>query len=67
MAPFSCSARRGLGLHGATLRTVGAIMMGSKRASNAAYNGAANLVIASLGGPSEATAKTHARDATFSA
>jgi len=39
--------------------------MGSKRASNAVYNGAANLAIASLGGPAEATAKIRARDAAF--
>jgi hypothetical protein len=68
MAPFSAAGRAEVraALGGATVRTVGAIMMGSKRASNAVYNGAANLAIASLGGPSEATAKIHARDPGFS-
>jgi hypothetical protein len=67
MAPFAAAGRGEVraALRGATVRTVGAIMMGSKAASNAVYNGAANLAIASLGGPSEATAKIHARDATF--
>jgi hypothetical protein len=67
MAPFSAAQRTEVrtALHGATVRTVGAIMMGSKHASNAVYNASANLAIASLGGPAEATAKIHARDATF--
>jgi hypothetical protein len=52
-------------LRGQTVRIVGAIMMGSKRASNAVYNGAANLAIASLGGPAQLTAKLRARDAAF--
>lgn len=66
-APFS-TAQRGeirAALHGASVRTVGAIMMGSKRASNAVYNAAANLAIAALGGPPEATVKILARDAAF--
>ena len=67
MAPFSAAQRDEVraALRGATVRTVGAIMMGSQRASNAVYNGAANLAIASLGGPAEATAKIRARDAAF--
>jgi len=67
MAPFSAAQRDEVraGLHGTTVRTVGAIMMGSQRASNTVYNAAANLAIASLGGPPEATKKIHARDATF--
>ena len=67
MAPFSVAQRNEIraALHGATVRTVGAIMMGSKKASNVVYNAAANLAIASLGGPSEATAKLHARDPAF--
>ena len=66
MAPFS--AQRGevrAALASATVRTVGAIMMGSQKASNAVYNAAANLAIASLGGPAEVTAKIRARDAAF--
>jgi len=67
MAPFSAAQRDAVraALRGASVRTVGATMMGSKAASNAVYNGAANLVIAVLGGPVEATAKVHARDAAF--
>ena len=67
MSPLSAASRDEVraGLRGASVRTVGAIMMGSKRASNAVYNGAANLAIASLGGPPEATAKIRARDASF--
>jgi hypothetical protein len=67
MAPFSAAQRAEIrtGLTGATVRTVGAIVMGSRKASNAVYNAAANLAIASLGGPAEATAKIHARDPRF--
>jgi hypothetical protein len=67
MTPFSAAQRAELraALRGASVRTVGAIMMGSKHASNAVYNGAANLAIAVLGGPPEATAKIHARDVAF--
>jgi hypothetical protein len=67
MTPFSAVQRgeiRGA-LHGATVSTIGAIMMGSQKASNAVYNAAANLAIASLGGPGDATAKIHARDPAF--
>jgi beta-lactamase family protein len=67
MAPFSAAQRGEIRtvLGSATVRTVGAIMMGSEKASNAVYNGAANLAIASLGGPGETTAKIRARDAAF--
>lgn len=67
MAPFSAAPREEVraALRGASARTVGAIMMGSKSVSNAVYNGAANLAIASLGGPVEVTAKVHARDVAF--
>jgi beta-lactamase class A len=67
MAPFAAAGRDEIraALRGATVRGAGAIMMGSRPASNAVYNGAASLVIASLGGPAEATAKIHARDAGF--
>jgi hypothetical protein len=67
MAPFSAAQRKDVraGLGGATVRTVGAIMMGSRKASNAVYNAAANLAIASLGGPAETTAKIRARDPRF--
>ena len=67
MTPFSAGQRgeiRGA-LHGATVSTIGAIMMGSQKASNAVYNAAANLAIAALGGPGDATAKIHARDPAF--
>lgn len=67
LAPFSAAQRPEVraGLRGATVRTVGAIMMGSRKASNAVYNAAASLAIASLGGPAEATAKIRARDPRF--
>ena len=67
LAPFSAAQRQEIraGLQGATVRTVGAIMMGSRKASNAVYNAAANLAIASLGGPAETTAKIRARDPRF--
>ncbi len=65
--PFS-PAQRGeirAAFRGATARGVGAIMMGSQKASKAVYNGAANVAIAVLGGPAGATAKIHARDKAF--
>jgi hypothetical protein len=67
LAPFSAAQRQELrtGLQGATVRTVGAIMMGSRKASNTVYNAAASLAIASLGGPAETTAKIRARDPRF--
>ena len=67
MAPFSAAQRGEIrtALGSATVRAVGAIMMGSQKASNAVYNAAANLAIASLGGPRETTAKIRARDAAF--
>lgn len=67
MAPFSAAQREEVrkALRGATASTVGAIMMGSKPASNAVYNGAANLAIASLGGPAQASARIRARDAAW--
>lgn len=67
MAPFSPAQRNEIraALGSATVRTIGAIMMGSEKASNAVYNAAANLAIASLGGPAEATAKIRARDPAF--
>ncbi|TMQ13556.1 MAG: hypothetical protein E6J90_03410 [Deltaproteobacteria bacterium] len=67
MAPFSAAQRKEIrtALHGATVRTVGAIMMGSQKASNPVYNAAANLIIAALGGPAGTTAKIHARDPGF--
>lgn len=67
MTPFSAALRTEVraGLGGATVRTVGAIMMGSQKASNAVYNAAANLAIASLGGPAEVTTKIRARDPRF--
>ena len=67
MAPFSAAQRTEIRatLAGATVRTVGAIMMGSRKASNAVYNAAANLTIAALGGPAAASAKLRARDPAF--
>lgn len=67
LAPFSAAQRQEAraGLGGATVRTVGAIVMGSRKASSAVYNAAANLAIASLGGPAEVTAKIRARDPRF--
>jgi len=67
MAPFSAAQRKEVraGLQGASVRRVGAIMMGSQRASNAVYNGAASLAIASLGGPARLTAALRARDPAF--
>jgi hypothetical protein len=67
LAPFSAAQRKEIraGLAGATVRTVGAIMMGSHKASNAIYNAAASLAIASLGGPADATARIAARDPRF--
>jgi len=67
MTPFSASKREEIraALTGASVRTVGAIMMGSHKASNAVYNAAANLAIASLGGPVELTKKIGARDPRF--
>jgi hypothetical protein len=67
MSPFSAAQRGEIrtAFAGASARTVGAIMMGSKKASNAVYNAAANLAIATLGGPAGASAKIHARDPTF--
>jgi hypothetical protein len=67
MAPFSAAQRSEIraALTGATARTTGAIVMGSRKASNAVYNAAANLAIALLGGPAEATAKIRARDPRF--
>jgi hypothetical protein len=67
MAPFSAAQRKEIraALAGATTRTVGAIMMGSQKASNAVYNGAASVAIAALGGPADTTAKIRARDPAF--
>jgi hypothetical protein len=67
MTPFSAAQRHEVrtALRGASVRAVGAIMMGSKAASNAVYNGAASLAIAALGGPAEVTAKIRARDPAF--
>ncbi|HEV7557669.1 MAG TPA: serine hydrolase [Kofleriaceae bacterium] len=67
MTPFSDAQRKDIraALTGVTTRTIGAIMMGSHKASNHVYNAAANLAIASLGGPVELTKKIGARDPRF--
>lgn len=67
MAPFTRAQRAEIrtAFAGASAHAVGAIMMGSKKASNAVYNGAANLAIALCGGPAEASKKIAARDKAF--
>jgi hypothetical protein len=52
-------------LEGVPVRRLGGIMMGSVPASNIVYNAAANLAIALLGGPGEATRSIRARDPAF--
>jgi hypothetical protein len=52
-------------LAGVTVRRLGGIMMGSVPASNIVYNAAANVAIALLGGPDEATRSIRARDPAF--
>ena len=52
-------------LREASVYDIGAIMIGTKDASNQVYNGAANLSMALLGGPREATGLMHARDPAF--
>ena len=53
------------GLAGGSVRRLGGIMMGSVPASNIVYNAAANVAIALLGGPEEATRSIRARDPAF--
>jgi hypothetical protein len=53
------------GLAGASVRRIGGIMMGSVPASNLVYNAAANVSIAALGGPEQATRAIRARDSAF--
>ncbi len=55
--------RKGLG--GESVRRLGGIMMGSVSASNIVYNAAANVAIALLGGPGDATRSIGARDSAF--
>jgi hypothetical protein len=52
-------------LSAVTVRRLGGIMMGSVPASNIVYNAAANMAIALLGGPGEATRMIRARDPAF--
>jgi hypothetical protein len=52
-------------LAGVPVRRLGGIMMGSVPASNIVYNAAANVAIALLGGPDEATRSIRARDPAF--
>jgi Beta-lactamase enzyme family len=52
-------------LDGVTVRRLGGIMMGSVDASNIVYNAAANVAIALLGGPAEATRSIRGRDPAF--
>ena len=49
----------------ASVEEIGAIMIGTAKAPNRVYNGAANLAIALLEGPKEATRRLHARDPQF--
>jgi hypothetical protein len=67
LAPFTAPQRAEIraALTGASARTLGAIMMGSRKESNAVYNAAANLALALLGGPAAASAKIAARDPAF--
>lgn len=52
-------------LKGRSARQIGEIMMGKAPASNAAYNVAANLITAVLGGPEGLTKRIHARNPAF--
>jgi hypothetical protein len=52
-------------LAGESVRQIGGIMMGSVPASNIVYNAAANVAIALLGGPKEATRLIRTRDPAF--
>jgi predicted kinase len=52
-------------LAGVPVRRLGGIMMGSVPASNLVYNAAANVAIALLGGPGDATHSIGARDPAF--
>jgi hypothetical protein len=54
-------------LRGASVRRIGAVMMGTAPASNVVYNAAANLATAALGGPEALTARIQARDSAFAA
>ncbi len=53
-------------LKGQSARRIGEIMMGSAPASNVAYNAAANVITAVMGGPEKLTARIQARDPAFS-
>jgi hypothetical protein len=52
-------------LAGDSVRRIGGLMMGSVPASNIVYNAAANVSIALLGGPGEATRSIGGRDPAF--
>jgi hypothetical protein len=52
-------------LKGKSAREIGKIMMGSAPASNVAYNAAASLITAVLGGPEGLTRRIHDRDPAF--
>ena len=49
----------------ATIDDLARVMIGTADAPNKVYNGAANVVIALLGGPEAATRRLHARDPDF--
>lgn len=53
-------------LAGRSAREIGEIMMGKAPASNVAYNAAANVITAVMGGPERLTASIQARDPAFS-
>jgi hypothetical protein len=67
LAPFDPATRDAIrkALAGASVRRIGAVMMGKEPASNAVYNAAASVTTAVLGGPAALTAKIHARDPEF--
>jgi hypothetical protein len=67
MAPYSPAQRNEIraALQGASVRTLGGVMMGSIDASNHVYNAAASASTALLGGPDALTAAIHAMDPAF--
>lgn len=67
MAPYTPAQRDEIreALRGASVRSLGGIMMGSIDAPNHVYNAAASVVTALFGGPEALTAAIHALDPTL--
>lgn len=67
MAPYTPEQRDDIrtALQGASVRTLGGVMMGSIDAPNHVYNAAASAITAILGGPDALTAAIHAIDPAF--